>query len=228
MDFKMSAEPQLHKATTLGTTFQQFFDSDWTPHKKRFQQFLDEEWSPVKRQFEDILQWDMDSAQDPSKDVHDIQSSPELTKSSDDDVPPAKSTRKRAGTERSDPPTPPAAKRRSSGSASRRRWVELEPVTTETASDAWHADLLDALLAEWTISQMLRSQQWVLVHGTEEMQATLDSLSTGCVGSGQEWTRRSSIRTFLRGACVPPLIVSANPPKPKASSSLNDLRRARP
>ena len=88
-------------------------------------------------------------------------------------------------------------------------------------------DLLDTLLSEWFDNNMLRLQQWIAAHATEEMQCTLDTLSMA------NTTRRAlhyGLRSFLCGACVPPLIFSAHALKCRvtSSSSLNDLRKSRP
>ena len=67
-------------AKKTNTTFQQFLNKDWQPHKLRFQQFLDDEWSPVKRRLDELLQSDMDkSIHGPELgNMHNVESSPEL------------------------------------------------------------------------------------------------------------------------------------------------------
>ena len=115
------------------------------------------------------------------------------------------------------------------GSASRRWWADLDPLEPDQSSKSWHTDLLDALLSEWNDMNMTRLQHWISAHATEEMQATLETLSTA------NTTRRAlhaGFRTLLRGACVPPLIFSAHAPpratvsKTGATSSTNDHRRS--
>ena len=234
MSFKTAAEPQLQQAETTRSTFQEFLDKEWKPHKKQFQDLIDAEWSPVKQHFDSILQRDLDRPSDtsPLALVHNVDSSPELAFGDDDkdeDMPTARTTGKRSRTDREAPPTTPAKKRPSSRSSTRRWWVDLEPLAADDTTSAWHTELLDALLAEWTDTQMSRLQQWVTVHSTEEMKTTLDSLSTA------NTTRRAlhaGLRTLLRGARVPPLIFSAHAPKGPArasasSSSLNSLRTTR-
>ena len=91
----------------------------------------------------------------------------------------------------------------------------------DTTPAAWHSELLDALLAEWTDGQMIRLRQWVAVHATDEMQVTLDMLSTA---STTKRSLHAGLRTLLRGARVLPLIFSAHMPKNiPASSSSTDL-----
>ena len=233
MTFKNSAEPQLQSTTALCTSFQAFLDNEWQPHCRKFQSFLDDEWAPVKHRFDDLLQRDLDTA--PMKkpeDIFNVESSPELPSPDDDDdgdkdMPQARTTGKRSGAERSDPPTTPAKKRPSSGSTSRKWWVDLAPLAVERSTTAWHTELLDALLAEWSDSNMTRLQQWFSTHATDEMQATLDSLSTA---NTTKRALHSGLRTLLRGACVPPLIFSAHAPKStqaSSSTSLNDNRKSR-
>ena len=233
MSFKTTAEPQLRRAETTRTTFQQFLDKEWKPHKKQFQDFIEDEWSPVKQHFDTILRRDLDRPSDasPLALIHNVDSSPELPFGDEDTaMPAARTTGKCSGTDRDTPPTTtPAKKRPSSSSGTRRWWVDLEPLAADDTTSAWHTELMDALLAEWTDTQMARLQQWVTVHSTEEMRTTLDSLSTA------NTTRRAlpaGLRTLLRGARVPPLIFSAHAPKGPAvalasSSSLNSLRTTR-
>ena len=185
----------------------------------------------MKHRFEDLLQKDLDGPRTKeSRQAVNVDSSPELPGPPDDDVPmsPARTTGKRTAADRTGPPTTPAAKRKSdSGSSSRRWWVDLDPLSLDQAPKAWHKDLLEALLTEWGDHNMLRLQQWMATHGTEEMKTTLDSLSTSNTTTRQ---LHSGLRTLLRGACVPPLIFGATAPKGRvtlASSSLNDLAKNR-
>ena len=161
------------------------------------------------------------------EDIFNVESNPELPSPDDDDdgdkeMPQARTTGKRSGADRSDPPTTPAKKRPSSGSTSLKWWVDLAPLAVERSTTAWHTELIDALLAEWSDSNMTRLQQWFSTHATEEMQATLDSLSTA---NTTKRALHSGLRTLLRGACIPPLIFSAHAPKStqgSSSTSLND------
>jgi len=231
MTFQQAAEPQIATSSKICANFQQFLNNDWVPHKRQFQNFLDEEWQPVKHRFEDLLQKDLDGPRTKeSRQAVNVDSSPELPGPPEDDVAmsPARTTGKRTAADRTGPPTTPAAKRKSdSGSSSRRWWVDLDPLSLDQAPKAWHKDLLEALLTEWGDHNMLRLQQWMATHGTEEMKTTLDSLSTSNTTTRQ---LHSGLRTLLRGACVPPLIFGATAPKGRvslASSSLNDLAKSR-
>ena len=230
MSFKETVEPKIAASEKLGTSFQQFLDRDWQPHRRRFQAFLDDEWPPVKRQFEELLQRDLDSVPPRSRnDTVTIDSSPELPGPPDDEtMSPARTTgAKRPTTARSEPPTTPAKKRLSSEGTSRRWWADLEPLSVDQAPKAWHKDLLEALLSMWSDNNMIRLQHWVSAHASEEMRVTLDTLSTANTTTRQ---LHSGLRTLLRGARVPPLIFSAHPPKGRstaASSSLNDLGKNR-
>ena len=183
-----------------------------------------------------MLQSDLDRNPDNRPTQHEFESSPELPgpeeKDADAIMTPTRCAGKRSTTERSDPPTTPAAKRQTntSGSASRRWWADLDPLEADQSSKSWHTDPLDALLSEWNDMNMTRLQHWISAHATEEMQATLETLST------TNTTRRAlhaGLHTLLCGACVPPLIFSAHAPpratvsKTGATSSTNDHRRSR-
>ena len=123
---------------------------------------------------------------------------------------PARSTGKRTAAERTGPPTPAAKRTSGTGSASRPWWVDLDPLALDQASKAWHKDLLEALLTEWGDHNMLRVQQWMAAHGTEEMKTTVDSVSPSNTTTRQLHAGQG---TVLRGACVPPLISGANASK---------------
>ena len=86
----------------------------------------------------------------------------------------------------------------------------LEPLPQARSTTAWHSDLLNTLLAEWTDGNMTRLQQWFIVHATDEMQTTLNSLSTA---NTTKRALHSGLRSLLRGACVPPLIFFSTSPK---------------
>ena len=176
MTFKSKAESRLKDANKTKSAFEEFLDQEWRPHHKKFQDFIDEEWPPTKRRFNDLLQRDLDGRTNHAPDI--IESGPEMPGPEDDDMPAAKHTGKKSRSDRSDPPMTPHKKRPSSGSATCRWWVELQPLPLDKAPTSWHAELLNALLAEWTDSQMTRLQQWIAIHATEEMRVTLDALST--------------------------------------------------
>ena len=144
-------------------------------------------------------------------------------------MPAAQTTGKRSRTDQDTHPTTPAKKRPSSSNRTRRWWVDLEPLAADDTTSTWDTELMDALLAKCTDTQMARQQQWVTVHSTKELRTTLDSLSTA---NTTRHTLHAVLRTLLRGARVPPLIFSAHAPKGPAvasasSSSLNSLRTTR-
>ena len=146
-----------------------------------------------------------------------------------EDMPAARRTRKGTGAERDDQPTTPHKKRPSSGNVTHRWLVELDPFPLDIAPSAWNSDLLDALLAEWTKSQMARVQQWVTIHGSEEMKVTLQTLSTA---NATRRSLHSGFRSLVRGAQVRPLIFSAHMPKnttfSSRSTALKGHRTTRP
>ena len=87
-------------------------------------------------------------------------------------------SKKCSGPSRMEPPSTPAKKRNSSASATRKWWLDLEPLPETKKVSPLHSNILDALLSEWTDANMLGLRQWTMIHGTDEMRATVDSLST--------------------------------------------------
>ena len=236
MSFRESTESRLTTAERINTKFQLFLEKDWQPQFLSFQDFLNEEWPPVKQRFDQILQSDIDGNPENRPTRHEIELSPEQPmtegQGADTTMTPTRCSGKRSTTERSDPPTTQAVKRHTdtNGSASGRWWAHHLPLEPDQSSKSWHTDLLGALLSQWNDMNMTKLQHWISAHATKEMQATLKTLSTS------NTTRRAlhaGLQTLLRGACVPPLIVSAHAPpratlsKTGATSSTNDHRRSR-
>ena len=219
MAWKNDAEPSVEKIIKLEHDFQHFLYKHWSEHRASYESFITKEWTPIKSRFQELLR------ENNTEYVVESDTSPDIRRDRDDDddllMDAARTTgSKRSGAGRAEPPSTPAKKRVSSGSATRKWWLDLDPLPENKKVSAWHSNILDALLSEWTDANMMRLQQWTAIHGTDEMRATVDGLSTS------NTTKRSlhqGLKTVLRGAAVPPLVFSAQPPArtPGPSSRLN-------
>ena len=177
-------------------TWKRQVDASLHNGQARFDDFLSKHWQPVKKKFDQMLEeWQACGREKRTRVVAEI--------SDDDDerdlYDPANDDKAVPMAERDGAPAPSRSPKRPKG---QQPWLKIKPLTSDDPQ--WTEQLLDVLLQEWQERYTTRLRAWLQVHSTDEMVATVESIS-GCENTR---ARNSCIRSVLKSAQVHPHIFS--------------------